>query len=104
MTAQELATVARYGLRMMAVVHNDSTYGAIKNIQKRNHEARYLDTELNNPDFLQLALAYGVPARRVHEPDDLRVAVQEAMERDGPSVIEVPDQRRQIRDLATPMR
>ena len=36
---------------MIALVHNDSTYGAIKNIQKRAHEARYLDVELNNPDF-----------------------------------------------------
>ncbi len=37
---------------MIALVHNDSTYGAIKNIQDRMHESRYLDVELNNPDFL----------------------------------------------------
>ncbi len=56
MTAQELATAARYRLRVIALVHNDSTYGAIKNIQDRNHDGRYLDVELNNPDFLELAL------------------------------------------------
>ncbi len=49
--AQELATAARYRLRIIAIVHNDSTLGAIKNIQDRAHEGRYLDTELNNPDF-----------------------------------------------------
>ena len=38
MTAQELATAARYRLRVIAIVHNDSTYGAIKNIQDRNHD------------------------------------------------------------------
>ena len=70
MTAQELATAVRYRLRVIALVHNDSTYGAIKNIQNRAHEGRYLDVDLNNPDFLQLAAAYGVPGRRVQRADD----------------------------------
>src|SRR5262249_54574707 len=61
MTAQELATAVRYRLPLIALVHNDSTYGAIKNIQKRAHAERYLDVDLNNPDFLELAAAYGVP-------------------------------------------
>jgi acetolactate synthase-1/2/3 large subunit len=100
MTAQELATAVRYHLRLIAMVHNDSTYGAIKNIQKRAHEERYLDVDLNNPDFLQLAAAYGVPGSRVHGPDELREAVRVALDRDGPTLIEVPDQWRFLRDLA----
>ena len=60
MTAQELATAVRYKLPVIAIVHNDSTYGAIKNIQQRVHR-RYLDVELNNPDFLALAAASACP-------------------------------------------
>jgi thiamine pyrophosphate-dependent acetolactate synthase large subunit-like protein len=104
MTAQELATAARYRLRVIALVHNDSTYGAIKNIQKRAHEGRYLDVELNNPDFLQLAAAYGVPGSRVQGPEELRAAVAAALDREGPSLIEVPDEWRFLRDLATPVK
>ena len=104
MTAQELATAVRYRLRVIALVHNDSTYGAIKNIQKRAHEGRYLDVELNNPDFLQLAAAYGVPGSRVRGPDELKTAMRDALDRDGPSLIEVPDDWRFLRDLATPVR
>jgi len=104
MTAQELATAVRYRLRVIALVHNDSTYGAIKNIQNRNHQGRFLDTDLNNPDFLELAAAYGVPGRRVQRADDLQAAVRESLDRDGPSLIEVPDDWRQLRDLATPLR
>ena len=100
MTAQELATAVRYRLRVIAIVHNDSTYGAIKNIQNRNHQGRFLDVDLNNPDFLQLAAAYGVPGRRVQRADDFQAAVRESLDRDGPSVIEVPDNWRQLRDLA----
>jgi acetolactate synthase-1/2/3 large subunit len=104
MTAQELATAVRYRLRVIALVHNDSTYGAIKNIQKRAHEGRYLDVELNNPDFLQLAAAFGVPGSRVRGPEELKAAVRDALNRDGPSLIEVPDEWRFLRDLATPVR
>jgi thiamine pyrophosphate-dependent acetolactate synthase large subunit-like protein len=102
MTAQELATAVRYRLPLIALVHNDSTYGAIKNIQDRVHEKRYLDVELNNPDFLQLAAAYQVPGSRVSGPDELRTAVHRALDRGGPTLIEVPDQWRFLRDLATP--
>jgi acetolactate synthase I/II/III large subunit len=104
MTAQELATAARYRLRLIVLVHNDSTYGAIKNIQQRVHEGRFRDTDLNNPDFLQLAAAYGVPGRRASQPDELRAVLREALDRDGPSLIEIPDRWRFLRDLATPFR
>jgi len=97
MTAQELATAVRYGLKVVAVVHNDSTYGAIKNIQKRDQGGRYPDVDLNNPDFLALAGAFGVPAVRASDPASLRRAVAEALGRSGPSLIEVPDHWRPIR-------
>jgi hypothetical protein len=40
----------------------------------------------------------------VHGPDDLRAAIGAALDRDGPSLIEVPDEWRFLRDLATPVR
>jgi acetolactate synthase I/II/III large subunit len=104
MTAQELATAARYRLRVIAIVHNDSTYGAIKNIQDRAHQGRYLDTELNNPDFPRLAAAYGVAGSRARNVEELTATVREALDRDGPSLIEVPDRWRFLRDLANPVR
>ncbi|AGA30476.1 thiamine pyrophosphate-binding protein [Singulisphaera acidiphila] len=97
MTAQELATATRYRLPVIAIVHNDSSYGAIKNIQQRAHEGRYLDVELNNPDFLKLADAFGVPSARVTDADELRGAVIAALDRQGPTLIEVPDRWRSFR-------
>jgi acetolactate synthase-1/2/3 large subunit len=98
MTAQELATASRYSLKVIAVVHNDSAYGAIKNIQKRDHDALYRDVDLNNPDFLSLAGAYGVPACRAADAPGFRRALREALDRRGPSLIEVPDRWRMIRN------
>jgi acetolactate synthase-1/2/3 large subunit len=102
MTAQELCTATRYSLHLIAIVHNDCTYGAIKNIQKHRYQGRYLDTELNNPDFIQLAAAYGVPAYRARTADELVFAMRKALAFAGPSLIEVPDQWRFLRDLSNP--
>ncbi len=98
MTSQELATAARYSLHVIAIVHNDSTFGAIKNLQQRDHEGRFCDVDLTNPDFLKLAEAYGVPAARATNPEEFRRALVESLARSGPSLIEVPDRWRKIRE------
>jgi acetolactate synthase-1/2/3 large subunit len=97
MSLQELSTAVRYRLKLIAIVHNDSAYGAIKNLQRLKHDARYLDTELNNPDFMLLAQAYGLPGRRATNASEFADAIREAVTRDGPSLIEVPDQWRYLR-------
>jgi acetolactate synthase-1/2/3 large subunit len=97
MTCQELATAVRYNLRLVVIVHNDSTYGAMKNLQRRFYGERYIDVELNNPDFVKLAEAYGLPGTRVHGPDEFAQAMRQALARRGPSLIEVPDECRSLR-------
>src|SRR6185503_15664514 len=98
MTAQELATAARYQLNVIAIVHNDSAYGAIKNTQKRAHEERYVDVDLNNPDFVRLAGSFGVNAERAHNAQGLSEALRNALARGGPTLIDVPDHWRSIRE------
>lgn len=97
MTCQELATAVRYGLRVIAIVHNDNAYGAIKHMQQRKHGGRFRDTELNNPDFVRLAEAHSVPACRAADAVKFTVALRAALARSGPSLIEVPDTWRFLR-------
>jgi thiamine pyrophosphate-dependent acetolactate synthase large subunit-like protein len=97
MTCQELATAARYRLRLIVIVHNDSAYGAIKNLQRKQHGGRYIDTDLNNPDFTKLAEAFGIPATRAADRNALQAALAEALGRPGPSFIEVIDEWRSLR-------
>jgi acetolactate synthase-1/2/3 large subunit len=97
MTCQELATAVRYGLHMIVVVHNDAAYSAIRQLQQKKHDQRYLDTDLNNPDFLKLAEAYGLPGARADNAEDFRQEFRRALNRAGPSLIEVPDQWRSLR-------
>jgi acetolactate synthase I/II/III large subunit len=97
MTCQELATAARYGLRVIAVIHNDSTYGAIKNLQRIKHAARYRDTDLNNPDFVSLAESFGVRAYRTERADQFAAALRDAVALAQPALIEVRDTWRYLR-------
>ncbi len=97
MTCQELATAARYQLRMIIIVHNDNAYGAIKHLQRLKFEERYRDTDLNNPDFLELAHAFGIPARRAGDAASFSIAIREAVQQDGPFLIELPDHWRYLR-------
>jgi acetolactate synthase-1/2/3 large subunit len=97
MASQELATASRAQLKLITIVHNDSAYGAIKVIQRSRHDARYVETDLNNPDFVALGEAYGVPSSRARDGVELAAAIGAALRRDGPSLIEVPDAWRSLR-------
>jgi acetolactate synthase-1/2/3 large subunit len=79
------------------VIHNDSAYGAVKAIQRGKHESRYIDTELNNPNFVKLAESFGVPSCRVEDPLAFADALRKACQADGPSLIEIPGRWRSLR-------
>jgi acetolactate synthase I/II/III large subunit len=97
MTAQELATAARYNLRIIVVIHNGSAYGAIKALQRTKHESRYLDVDLNNPDLVKFGESFGVPSCQARNSEEFASALQRALQNDGTSLIEAPEQWRSVR-------
>jgi acetolactate synthase-1/2/3 large subunit len=58
--------------------------------QAMQYDRRYLAVDLENPDFVKLAAAYGIPGVRASSPDELEPAVVEASARDVPTIIDVP--------------
>lgn len=89
-TMQELATAKQFKVGLPIVIFNDSSYTAVKMDQAMRYDRRYLGVDLENPDFLGLGAAYGVPGVRATSPDELEAAVTEAARHDGPSIIDVP--------------
>jgi acetolactate synthase I/II/III large subunit len=86
---QELATAAQYGIAVVAVVFNDSAYGNVKRIQREMYGNRVIASDLTNPDFVRLAESFGLAATRADDPDDLRHALERALARAEPALIEV---------------
>jgi len=89
-TMHELATAMQFKLPVPIVIFNDSTYTAVKMDQAMKYDRRYLGVDLVNPDFVQLAAAYGMPAVRAESPEALEAAVTAALGRDLPTIIDVP--------------
>ena len=89
-TMHELATAKQFKVGLPIVIFNDSTYTAVKMDQAMRFDRRYIAVDLENPDFLGLAAAYGIPGVRANSPDELEAAVTEAARRDGPTIIDTP--------------
>lgn len=78
MTCQELGTAMQAGAQPIVLVLNNGTYGTIRAHQERNYPARVSGTELQNPDFVMLAKAYGYHAERVETTEDFPAAFARA--------------------------
>ncbi|MDP7279430.1 MAG: thiamine pyrophosphate-binding protein [Candidatus Poribacteria bacterium] len=95
MGASELATVAMYSINVVTIVVNDGALSAIKGSQRRGCEGRTIDTDLQNPDFVQLAQSFGIFVVRVDDLKDFKTALQTALDANQPAVIEIFLQDRQ---------
>jgi acetolactate synthase-1/2/3 large subunit len=87
---QDLATAVEYKLNVVTVLFNNNAYGNVLRDQQRLFDGRVLGAVLRNPDFLKLAESFGVTATRAGTPAQLRTALESALSRDTPSLIEVP--------------
>ncbi len=87
---QELATAAQYNIPVVAVVFNDRAYGNVKRIQRELYGNRVIASDLTNPDFPKLAASFSLFSQRATTPADLRTALDRALARNEPALIEVP--------------
>jgi acetolactate synthase-1/2/3 large subunit len=88
MTQSELATAAREGSNVKIVLINNSYLGMVRQWQEFFFEKRYSAVFLDNPDFVKLAGAYGVPSTKVTKRDDCQAAFQFAADTPGPVLLE----------------
>jgi acetolactate synthase-1/2/3 large subunit len=89
MHGQEFITAVRYGLPIITVLINNSTYGTIRMHQEREYPGRVSATDLVNPDFAALAKAYGGHGETVERTEDFAPAFERARVNGKPSIIEV---------------
>ena len=88
-SSQELATAVQHGINAVVVLFNDNAYGNVSRDLDNMWGGTY-GAELHNPDFVEMAEAYGVKGMKVDEPDKVGAAVADAIQMDRPVLIEVP--------------
>ena len=88
MTIQELATVVQERLPLKIAVLNNGYLGMVRQWQQFFFEGRYSGSILTGPDFAKVAEAYGVSGLTVTEKGQVVPAIEQALEIDGPVLID----------------
>ena len=88
MNIQELATCVEYGLPVKIFVLNNGYLGMVRQLQERFCEKRYSQTQISNPDFVNLAKAYDIQAVRVEKENEIESALEKCFATNAPYLID----------------
>jgi pyruvate dehydrogenase (quinone) len=91
----ELLTLRQHRLPINVVIFNNSSLAFVELEMKADGLVRF-GTELDNPDFAELARAIGLHGVRVEHPGELDDALRTAFAHPGPTVIDVLVAREEI--------
>ena len=89
MTMAELATMVENKINVKFAIINNSVLGMVRQWQEFFYEKSYVATQYTrNPDFVKLAEAFGMLGIRVTDKSQVMPAIQQAMDYDGPALID----------------
>jgi acetolactate synthase-1/2/3 large subunit len=87
--AMEMETARRVDAPIVVIIANDRCWGMIKGGQKRVYNQRYIGVDLSDARYDRLAESMGCYGERVTEPDQIRPALQRAVDSGLPAVLDV---------------
>jgi acetolactate synthase-1/2/3 large subunit len=88
MNLQELATMVQEKIPVKIGIFNNGYLGMVRQWQQFFHARRYSATPIWSPDYVKLALAYGIAGWRVEDAGQLAAVVARANATPGPALIE----------------
>jgi pyruvate dehydrogenase (quinone) len=91
----ELLTLRQSKLPVKIVVFNNSSLNFVELEMKAAGIVNF-GTELDNPDFADVATAMGIHGARVERPSELRPALEAAFAHDGPALVDVVTARQEL--------
>ncbi|MFO7796501.1 MAG: thiamine pyrophosphate-binding protein [Promethearchaeati archaeon] len=86
---QDLDTAVRENLPIIIVIANNCSWGMIKSNQKANFSKRYCDVDFPPTNYAEIAKGFGCYAEKIQKPEDIKPALQRAVDSGKPSVIDV---------------
>lgn len=88
MNIQELGTIMEQQAPVKMILMNNNYLGNVRQWQAMFFGRRYSFTPMMNPDYMQIASAYNIPARRITKREELQNAIQEMLSTNGPFILE----------------
>jgi len=90
MTCQELATAVEHDIPVKVFIMNNGYLGMVRQWQELFWDKRYSAVDMGkSPDWVKLAEAFGATGMRVEADDEVEGAMRDAIEADGPVVLDV---------------
>ncbi|MES2108036.1 MAG: biosynthetic-type acetolactate synthase large subunit [Bacteroidota bacterium] len=89
MTLQELGTIMQTGIDVKIIILNNKFLGMVRQWQELFNERRYSFVDIQSPDFVALAAAYGIAGKMIDDRKDLPSALKQMMENKGSFLLEV---------------
>ena len=91
----DLITLRQHNLPVKVVVFNNSALAFVE-LEMMSAGVPKWGTDLDNPDFAEVARSVGIYGVRVERPDELQPALQAAFEHDGPALVDVVTRRQEL--------
>ena len=103
MNIQELGTIHNEDIDVKMIILNNQHLGMVAQWEDRFYGSVRGNTILGDesnvgspenlgglyPDFVKIAEGFGVKGRRVHQKSELKAAIQEMLDHDGPFVLDI---------------
>ncbi|MBP7346866.1 MAG: hypothetical protein RL135_1680 [Bacteroidota bacterium] len=89
MTLQEMGTIMQTGLNVKILILNNRFLGMVRQWQELFNDRRYSFVDIQSPDFVQLAKAYGIHGASVDDRELLKNALQTMLDHEGSYLLEV---------------
>ena len=94
MNIQELVTLRNYNLPVKTLILNNGYLGMVRQWQQLFFNKKYAFTDLNNnPDFVDIANAYGIKGIRLEKKEDTERVLKEMIEHEGPVLVDARVER-----------
>ncbi len=104
MNIQEMATLNRYNIPLKIVLLDNSSLGLVRQWQELFYQENYSEIDLSdNPDFVEVAKAFGLSAFRITHRHEVEGALDRLLAAEGPTLLHVLiDPRENVWPLVPP--
>ncbi|WP_309614094.1 biosynthetic-type acetolactate synthase large subunit [Flavobacterium sp.] len=89
MNLQELGTIMQFQPNVKILILNNSYLGMVRQWQELFHEKRYSFTDIQSPNFVQVAKAYNIDGKQISKREELREGLKEMLDNPSSFLLEV---------------
>jgi len=89
MNMQELGTCLEYKIPIKIIIMNNSSLGLVKQAQSKYYGNRFYQSDMINPDFVQIASAYGIKGVTIYTKEQLEEALDKYIPKNYPVLFDI---------------